>query len=268
MSKFLTKDEIKELVQEIREGSNEARWTLILRYQPHFANVASQALKFMSYDQERFCSLRDILCTDLYIKAYDEVHKFDPEIASFPKFMEWHAFNTIQLFFQHEFAGVYMPKRAYNELLKVKKAVAALEKNGDVVTYASVESMIDVSPKQVRALMPYVNGIIVNSIDSPIARESSQEGSRTYLDILQNEHAHDGETVHISNEQFELCMNALQVLSERERDMVVRYYIPGDCKAETLETIGDHYNLSKERVRQITSESVQKMREYIYEGAG
>ena len=55
--------------------------------------------------------------------------------------------------------------------------------------------------------------------------------------------------------------NALiEPLSERSRDVVVRRFGLDGTEGQTLEAIGQHYNITRERVRQIVNQAVKKIR--------
>jgi RNA polymerase primary sigma factor len=58
----------------------------------------------------------------------------------------------------------------------------------------------------------------------------------------------------------EYINSLLSVLSEREVDMINRYFGRGYEKAYTLTDIGAHYGLTKERVRQIVESAMRKVR--------
>jgi RNA polymerase primary sigma factor len=53
----------------------------------------------------------------------------------------------------------------------------------------------------------------------------------------------------------------LSVLDDRERSIIESYYgINSDCEPMTLEAIGEKYNLTKERIRQIKEKAIRKLR--------
>ena len=55
--------------------------------------------------------------------------------------------------------------------------------------------------------------------------------------------------------------DTLSVLDEREKNIIECYYgINTDCEPMTLEAIGEKYNLTKERIRQIKEKSIRKLR--------
>lgn len=60
--------------------------------------------------------------------------------------------------------------------------------------------------------------------------------------------------------QKNIVIKLLNVLDERERDVIESYYGINDKKELTLTDIGKKYNLSSERVRQIKKKSLMKLR--------
>ena len=53
----------------------------------------------------------------------------------------------------------------------------------------------------------------------------------------------------------------LDVLDEREKMIIESYFgINTDCEPMTLEAIGEKYNLTKERIRQIKEKAIRKLR--------
>lgn len=63
-----------------------------------------------------------------------------------------------------------------------------------------------------------------------------------------------------SQAQKEVIEQLLSVLNKREREIIENYYGLNDMKELTLAEIGEKYNLSIERVRQINKATVRKMR--------
>jgi RNA polymerase primary sigma factor len=55
--------------------------------------------------------------------------------------------------------------------------------------------------------------------------------------------------------------DTLTILDKRERGIIECYYgINRDCEPMTLEAIGDKYNLTKERIRQIKEKAIRRLR--------
>lgn len=60
--------------------------------------------------------------------------------------------------------------------------------------------------------------------------------------------------------QITECLN---ILDERERDIIIKYYGLFEEDVQTLEVIGDEYELTKERVRQIKSKAIKKLQKNL-----
>ena len=53
---------------------------------------------------------------------------------------------------------------------------------------------------------------------------------------------------------------SLSTLSEREREVIKLFFGIGVAHAMSLEDIGDHFGITRERVRQIKDKAIQKLR--------
>jgi RNA polymerase primary sigma factor len=115
------------------------------------------------------------------------------------------------------------------------------------------------------------NGI--NGEELPLDYEKQEENvDDDYLEAdntpnLVNEFVEDdadGEMERISKQRQALNM-LFDGLTEREKNIIVRYFGLGKNKAETLEEIGNTLNLTKERVRQIKEDGMKKLRSHAVE---
>ena len=64
------------------------------------------------------------------------------------------------------------------------------------------------------------------------------------------------------SERLKMEINrTLSVLEPREKIIIEAYFgINTDCRPMTLEAIGERYNLTKERIRQIKEKAIRKLR--------
>lgn len=115
------------------------------------------------------------------------------------------------------------------------------------------------------------NGI--NGEELPLDYEKQEENvDEDYLEAdntpnLVNEFVEDdadGEMERI-NKQRQALNILFDGLTEREKNIIVRYFGLGKNKAETLEEIGNTLNLTKERVRQIKEDGMKKLRSHAVE---
>jgi RNA polymerase primary sigma factor len=94
------------------------------------------------------------------------------------------------------------------------------------------------------------------SLDSPVGNEeSSQLG-----DFIEDEEAQEPMDAAAREMLRESVKNALAVLSERERQVLELRFGLVDGKDHTLEEVGQYFNVTRERIRQIESKALRKLR--------
>ncbi len=94
------------------------------------------------------------------------------------------------------------------------------------------------------------------SLDSPIGpEENSQLG-----DFIEDEDAQEPIDAAAREMLRESVQNALAVLSERERQVLELRFGLIDGKEHTLEEVGQFFNVTRERIRQIESKALRKLR--------
>jgi len=94
------------------------------------------------------------------------------------------------------------------------------------------------------------------SLDSPVGSEdSSQLG-----DFIEDEEAQEPMDAAAREMLRESMKNALAVLSERERQVLELRFGLVDGKDHTLEEVGQYFNVTRERIRQIESKALRKLR--------
>jgi RNA polymerase primary sigma factor len=94
------------------------------------------------------------------------------------------------------------------------------------------------------------------SLDSPIGSEdSSQLG-----DFIEDEEAQEPMDAAAREMLRESVKHALAVLSDRERQVLELRFGLVDGKDHTLEEVGQYFNVTRERIRQIESKALRKLR--------
>jgi RNA polymerase primary sigma factor len=95
------------------------------------------------------------------------------------------------------------------------------------------------------------------SLDSPI----SDEEDGTLLDTMENLNAEktDGELYHTESLKLEIT-RSLQTLSERQKQTICYCYGIGTDRPMSLEAIGEKFDITVERVRQIKDKAIEKLR--------
>lgn len=115
-----------------------------------------------------------------------------------------------------------------------------------------------------------INDEIFEGVDYPTCisiNNHVNEDKDEFVDLMVDEmldapDSIDDEEVILKNKMREL----LNVLSPRERDIIECYYgLTRIFEPMTLEVIGEIYDLTKERIRQIKSKALRKLRHHIYD---
>ena len=93
------------------------------------------------------------------------------------------------------------------------------------------------------------------SVDAPFA--DGEDNS--LLDVLVNTDSPNADRGLINESLAKEVERALEILTEREQD-IIRYFFGIGCSEMTLEEIGEKFDLTRERVRQIKEKAIRKLR--------
>ena len=95
------------------------------------------------------------------------------------------------------------------------------------------------------------------SMDSPL----SDGEENTLMDVMENPNAGatDGALDHTESLQTEIT-RSLKTLTERQQDVIRYFFGIGVDHPLSLEDIGERFNLTRERVRQIKDKAISKLK--------
>jgi RNA polymerase primary sigma factor len=112
----------------------------------------------------------------------------------------------------------------------------------------------DLTPQRVREILRISQDPL--SLDSPVGDEDD-----SYLaDFIEDQQAIMPADVATANSLSEQIMSALDELSDREKQVVrLRFGLDGD-QPQTLEEVGKQFGVTRERIRQIESKTLAKLR--------
>lgn len=101
---------------------------------------------------------------------------------------------------------------------------------------------------------------ITISIDAP----TSDQASTTVGDFIRDANTPIPGTLIVAPDQLQLLSKAMKTLTERERAVVhARFGFSEESAPPTLEAIGEQMELTRERIRQIQCNAMDKLREYF-----
>lgn len=183
-------------------------------------------------------------------KRFDETRGF-----KFISYAVWWIRQSILQALADQSRIVRLPLNRVGALNKIGKAYNELEqKNERLPSVDELAEELDMSLYEVTDTLK-ISGRHL-SIDAPFV--SGEDGKLSDIMPNQNQPAPDH---HFNHESLKFEIHrALKNLNERERDIITLYYGLGTEKAHTLEEIGDKFELTRERVRQIKEKAIRKLK--------
>ena len=247
---LLTYVEEYELALKAKNGDKKAREKLInsnLRF------VVSVAKKFRGQGMP----LEDLI-NEGNIGLMTAVDKFEPEKGyHFISYAVWWVRQAILKALAEQSRPVRLPLNRSNELIQIVRAKNDLiHKKGisdPTVDEIAVASGLDVT--LVKNLLEVTRDMI--SFDSPI--KGDEEGDSSYFDFVEDKTQSPEDDV-VNHMMEKDVRGLLSVLGDKERDIIEKRYGFNGNEPMSLKAIGDEYNLTKERIRQIEKAALQKLR--------
>ncbi len=247
--RLLTREEEFELATRIRGGDKAALDKLVnsnLRF------VVSVAKKFLNQG----LSYMDLIAEGnigliTAAKRFDERREF-----RFISYAVWWIRQAIQKAIAEQTNTVRLPINRSQQAQRMKKMSRKLEqklhRSVDEQELAEAMSLSTRKMGQIRAASrPMV------SLDQPMYEESV-----TLAEVLANPDDVIPDEGFASMQLSAELDGAMSLLTAREKDIVTRYYGLGAVETASLETIGQDIHLSRERVRQIRNQALNKMRQH------
>ena len=247
---LLTYEEEYDLALKAKNGDKKARERLInsnLRF------VVSVAKKFRGQG----IPLEDLI-NEGNIGLMTAVDKFEPEKGyHFISYAVWWVRQAILKALAEQSRPVRLPLNRSKELIQIVRAKNELLKSGE----NSDPSAEDIAEKTglernlVKSLMDITREMI--SFDSPI--KGDEEGDSSYFDFVEDKSQTPEEDV-VNHMMEKDVRSLLGVLGDKERDIIEKRYGFNGREPMSLKAIGDEYNLTKERIRQIEKSALEKLR--------
>ena len=245
---LITAEEEVELAQRIKAGDRVALEKLTKANLRFVVSVAKQY-------QNQGLSLPDLINEGNLglIKAaqrFDETRGF-----KFISYAVWWIRQSILQALAEQSRIVRLPLNKIGSINKINKAYALLEQEHERAPSAEeISEVLDMSEGDVKESMKNSGRHL--SMDAPLVEG---EDSNLY-DVLRSGESPnpDRELIHESL-QTEI-ERALETLTPREADVVRLYFGLGDQHPMTLEEIGETFDLTRERVRQIKEKAIRRLK--------
>ncbi|WP_026998261.1 sigma-70 family RNA polymerase sigma factor [Eisenibacter elegans] len=245
---LLTPDEEVDLAKRIREGDQLALEKLTKANLRFVVSVAKQY-------QNQGLSLGDLINEGNLglIKAaqrFDETRGF-----KFISYAVWWIRQSILQALAEQSRIVRLPLNRVGSLNKISKTFSELEQKYErEPSPDELAEVLDVTTSEVIDTLK-ISGRHV-SVDAPFI----QGEENSLLDVLENDSEETPDAELLNDSLRKEVQRALSTLTQREADVVTLYFGLNGQQALTLEEIGEKFNLTRERVRQIKEKAIRRLR--------
>ena len=244
---LITVEEEVELAQRIKKGDQEALEKLTKANLRFVVSVAKQY-------QNQGLSLPDLI-NEGNLGLIKAAEKFDETRGfKFISYAVWWIRQSILQALAEQSRIVRLPLNQVGSLNKINKAFARFEQEHERTPSPEAFANELELPKEKVTDTLRVAGRHV-SVDAPFA--DGEDNS--LLDVLVNPDSPNADRGLINESLSTEVDRALETLTERERD-IIKYFFGIGCSEMTLEEIGEKFDLTRERVRQIKEKAIRRLR--------
>lgn len=245
---LLTPDEEVDLAKRIRSGDPLALEKLTKANLRFVVSVAKQY-------QNQGLTLGDLINEGNLglIKAaqrFDETRGF-----KFISYAVWWIRQSILQALAEQSRIVRLPLNRVGSLNKISKTFSELEQKYErEPSPDELADVLEVTTNEVVDTMK-ISGRHV-SMDAPFV----QGEENSLLDVLENDSEETPDSSLMNDSLRREVQRALSTLTQREADVITLYFGLNGEHAMTLEEIGERFNLTRERVRQIKEKAIRRLR--------
>ena len=246
---LITADEEVVLAQKIKAGDQRALDKLVKANLRFVVSVSKQY-------QNQGLSLPDLINEGNMglIKAaqrFDETRGF-----KFISYAVWWIRQSILQALAEQSRIVRLPLNKIGAINKINKTYAKLEQQLEREPMAEeISEILDIMPADIRDIMRNQGRHM--SMDAPIG--NTDDGGSMY-ELMENKHELSPDNELIVESLRSEIDRALCALTPREAEVVRLYYGLSGGHAHSLEEIGEKFDLTRERVRQIKEKAVRRLK--------
>ena len=246
---LITADEEVLLAQKIKTGDQRALDKLVKANLRFVVSVSKQY-------QNQGLSLPDLINEGNMglIKAaqrFDETRGF-----KFISYAVWLIRQSILQALAEQSRIVRLPLNKIGAINKINKTFAKLEQELEREPIAEeISEILDILPDDIRETMK--NQPRHMSMDAPLG--NMEDGGSMY-ELMENRHEVAPDNALLIDSLRSEIDRALTALTAREADVVRLYYGLSGGHSHSLEEIGEKFDLTRERVRQIKEKAVRRLK--------
>jgi len=250
-TKLLTAEEERELARRIASGDRKARDLMIesnLRLVVKIAKrYMNRGLPFLDLIEEGNLGL---------IKA---VERFEvAKECRFSTYATWWIRQSIERALINQSRTIRLPVHISDEINRIMKVARELtQRFNREPTPSEIATEMNTTAMHIRRLLVFLKKTY--SIERPMG----ENGDYTLMDTLEDTTTVSPET-HVEDlDKYQHALRLFEALDEKEKKILTRRFGLDDTDPQTLDAIGAGFDVTRERIRQIESKTIQKLKDDV-----
>lgn len=249
---LLSNEKEVELAKKAASGDKAARDLLVSSNMRFVVNVAKKY-------QNRGLDLEDLI-SEGYVGLLEAVTRFDVDRGyHFISYAVWWIRQSILKAVYEKGRAIRLPMNRTNEILqieKARKAVSGSLKKTEAQELDEIASMLGMTKYHVREMLDISRDTL--SLDAPSSYDDS--GKMTLGDSVASDTRSDPSENAMDSSLRDSIFEVLGTLDSKSAQVLrMRFGLDsGECMS--LKQVGDHFNLTKERIRQIEKTAIMRIR--------
>ena len=245
----------EEIVEQFQMGNQNALSALVEKNQGLVRSRASYFFRSHGNDLD----LEDLVQSGM-LGMIRAAEKFDLSLGyKFTTYAYKWIDKAIRKAINKEGHTIRIPAGKYLKLNKLKQILKANPEASDEEIYRILENE-GINKKQADDLF-LINRNQVNSTSLNINLDSEDSTGDELMDMVGDEST-PVDMLILEKDMENFLMQALDQLTDREKQIIIYRYGLDNEKPKTLEQIGSIYDLSRERIRQIENQALGKLKDY------
>ena len=247
---LLTREEENELALKAQNGDKAAR-----------EKIAAANLRFVVNIAKKYRhSGMDItdLISEGNVGLMMAIDKFDAQKGChFISYAVWWIRQSILKAIYEKKDAIRLPLNRVNELVKIKKAKKAISsRKSEEEEIREIAASLNMESDTVRDLLNISREMI--SLDSRVQGGSSEESA--FGDFIEETRYESPEERSLKKAMKREVAGVLDTLNEKEANVLRMRYGLNGAKPMSLKEVGDACSLTKERIRQIEKNAIERVR--------
>lgn len=248
---LISPEEEVELARRVKQGDQVALEKLVKANLRFVVSVSKQY-------QNQGLSLPDLI-NEGNLGLIKAAYRFDETRGfKFISYAVWWIRQSILQALAEQARIVRLPLNRIGSINKLNKIFNELEQKFErEPTIQEIAEAMEMAPEEVKEILKNSNKHV--SMDAPL----QQDEENSLVDVLVNTEALNPEKELLDESLKKEVERILSTLSYREANILRLYYGLGGRAQCTLEEIGEEFNLTRERVRQIKEKAIKRLRSNI-----